>query len=156
MKHWILVIALALVGAQAWAAIDTYEFQTEQERARYRHLTEVLRCPKCQNQNIADSNAPIAMDLRNEVYQMMEKGYSDPEIVQFLVDRYGDFVLYEPPLDKRTMVLWYGPIVLLVSGLLLVGVMVYRRRRVMTTTDNPLSEAERARVASLLENHKDD
>lgn len=156
MKHWILVIALALVGAQAWAAIDTYEFQTEQERARYRHLTEVLRCPKCQNQNIADSNAPIAMDLRNEVYQMMEKGHSDPEIVQFLVDRYGDFVLYEPPLDKRTMVLWYGPIVLLVSGLLLVGVMVYRRRRVMTTTDNPLSEAERARVASLLENHKDD
>ena len=156
MKRWILVLALALAGAQAWAAIDTYEFQTEQERARYRHLTEVLRCPKCQNQNIADSNAPIAMDLRNEVYQMMEEGHSDPEIVKFLVDRYGDFVLYDPPVDKRTMVLWYGPIVLLVGGLLLIGVMVWRRRRVMTSTDNPLSEVERARLASLLENHKDD
>ena len=100
-------VGLGLVGV-ARAAIDTYEFKDEVERERFRSLTEELRCPKCQNQNIADSNAPIATDLRREIYRMLDDGRSDKEIVDFLVMRYGDFVMYKPPLDSRTWLLWYG------------------------------------------------
>ena len=106
------VVGLGLVGV-ARAAIDTYEFKDEVERERFRSLTEELRCPKCQNQNIADSNAPIATDLRREIYRMLDDGRSDKEIVDFLVMRYGDFVMYKPPLDSRTWLLWYGPFGLL-------------------------------------------
>lgn len=97
MKRLLLAAGLALgLVAVAHAAIDTYEFASEAERQRYRTLVEELRCPKCQNQNIADSNAPIAMDLRDEVYQMVEAGKTDAQIIDFLVARYGDFVLYNP------------------------------------------------------------
>ena len=95
-------VGLGLVGV-ARAAIDTYEFKGEVERERFRSLTEELRCPKCQNQNIADSNAPIATDLRREIYRMLDDGRSDKEIVDFLVMRYGDFVMYKPPLDSRCL-----------------------------------------------------
>ena len=86
-----LALGLALTGV-ARAAIDTYEFKDEAERERFRVLTEELRCPKCQNQNIADSNAPIATDLRREIFRMLEEGKGDDEIVDYLVARYGDFV----------------------------------------------------------------
>src|SRR5690606_30584825 len=99
------VLGLALWGS-AQAAIDTYEFGSDSERARFRQLTEELRCPKCQNQNIADSNAPIATDLRREIFRMLEEGKSDDEIVDYLVDRYGDFVRYKPPVNARTLLLW--------------------------------------------------
>ena len=107
-----LLLGLSLSGV-ALAAIDTYEFKDEGERQRFRELTEELRCPKCQNQNIADSNAPIAMDLRREIYRMFAEGKSNAEIVEFLVDRYGDFVLYNPPLSSKTLLLWYGPLPML-------------------------------------------
>src|SRR3546814_5081300 len=104
-----LLLGLFLVTT-AQAAIDTYEFRDEAERERYRTLTEELRCPKCQNQNIADSNAPIAMDLRQEIFRMLEEGKSNDQIVSYLGDRYGEFVRYKPPVNAKPLLLWYGSV----------------------------------------------
>lgn len=153
MRALIRAALLGLVlSATAHAAIDTYEFKSDAERERYRGLIEELRCPKCQNQNIADSDAPIAMDLRREIYRMLGEGQSDAQIVDYLVARYGDFVRYKPPLDARTMLLWYGPAGLLVVGFgVLALILVRRRRGVATAASNTLSPAERERLATLLD-----
>ena len=99
MKRWLtaLVFGLTLTGV-AQAAIDTYEFKNDAERDRFRELTKELRCPKCQNQDIADSNAPIATDLRREIFRMLGEGKDNQQIIDFMVDRYGDFVRYKPAL----------------------------------------------------------
>ncbi|GAD64489.1 cytochrome c-type biogenesis protein [Aquipseudomonas alcaligenes] len=149
------LLGLSLVGV-ARAAIDTYEFKDEVERERFRSLTEELRCPKCQNQNIADSNAPIATDLRREIYRMLDDGRSDKEIVDFLVMRYGDFVMYKPPLDSRTWLLWYGPFGLLGLGAIVLCVLVLRRRKVeKAPAQVALSKAERERLDALLKENRD-
>lgn len=149
------LLGLSLVGV-ARAAIDTYEFKDEVERERFRSLTEELRCPKCQNQNIADSNAPIATDLRREIYRMLDEGRSDKEIVDFLVMRYGDFVMYKPPLDSRTWLLWYGPFGLLGLGAVVLCVLVLRRRKVeRAPAQVALSAAERERLDALLKENRD-
>ena len=151
MKAWIgaLMLSAAMAGT-AQAAIDTYEFASEAERQRYRGLVEELRCPKCQNQNIADSDAPIAMDLREQIFRMLEEGQSNEQIVDFLVSRYGDFVLYKPPVTARTLLLWYGPAVFLGVGFVLLGVIVLRRRGKSATAANGLSADEQQRLAALL------
>lgn len=149
------LLGLSLVGA-ARAAIDTYQFKDEVERERFRGLTEELRCPKCQNQNIADSNAPIATDLRREIFRMLEEGRSDKEIVDFLVMRYGDFVMYKPPLDSRTWLLWYGPFGLLGLGAIALCVLVLRRRKVeQAPAQVALSATERERLDALLKETRD-
>ena len=153
--RWLSAGLLGLtLSLGAHAAIDTYEFQDEGARNRYRTLTEELRCPKCQNQNIADSDAPIAKDLRNEIHRMLGEGKSDDEIVDFLVARYGDFVRYKPPVNQRTWLLWYGPWLLLGGGLGVLGLIVLRRRRPAAAAgkDADLSAEERARLAQLLNN----
>lgn len=153
--RWLSAGLLGLtLSLGAHAAIDTYEFQDEGVRNRYRTLTEELRCPKCQNQNIADSDAPIAKDLRNEIHRMLGEGKSDDEIVDFLVARYGDFVRYKPPVNERTWLLWYGPWLLLGGGLGVLGLIVLRRRRPAAAAgkDADLSAEERARLAQLLNN----
>lgn len=158
-KRWLTAGLLGLslsLGAQA--AIDTYEFKDDGDRARYRTLTEELRCPKCQNQNIADSDAPIAMDLRREIHRMLGEGKSDDEIVDYLVDRYGDFVRYNPPVNARTWLLWYGPWLMLGGGLGVLALIVLRRRRPAApsaaagsgNTGSDLSAEERARLDQLL------
>lgn len=145
------VMLLAMLGT-AHAAIDTYEFNSEADRQRYRTLIEELRCPKCQNQNIADSNAPIAMDLRQEIYRMLDEGKSNDAIVEHLVLRYGDFVRYNPPLDKRTWLLWFGPALLLLAGAGVMLSVVRRRRRVEAMPETvALSDEERARFNTLLD-----
>src|SRR5690606_31819593 len=153
MKRLIRGVLLGLfLVTTAQAAIDTYEFRDEAERERYRTLTEELRCPKCQNQNIADSNAPIAMDLREEIFRMLEEGKSNDEIVDYLVDRYGDFVRYNPPVNTTTLLLWYGPAGLLVLGFGVLAVILVRRRRVdAAPAARTLSDAERQRLATLLD-----
>lgn len=154
------LLAAGLLGLTlslgAHAAIDTYEFKDEAARQRYRTLTEELRCPKCQNQNIADSDAPIAMDLRREIHRMLGEGKSNEEIVDFLVARYGDFVRYNPPVNARTWLLWYGPWVLLASGLGVLALIVLRRRRPSASGQGAdLSAEERARLDQLLKNASD-
>lgn len=150
-----LVLLLAL-GGVAQAAIDTYEFASEAERDRYRQLTEELRCPKCQNQNIADSNAPIAVDLRAEIYRKLEAGESNAQIIDYLVARYGDFVLYKPPVSGRTLLLWYGPAALLVGGFIVLAVIVRRRRKNDGPAATGLTSEEQQRLAHLLEKASED
>ena len=152
MKRLLAAVFCSLaLGGFAQAAIDTYEFSSETERQRFRQLTSELRCPKCQNQNIADSDAPIAMDLRREIFRMLEDGQADEQIVEHLVDRYGDFVRYNPPVELRTLLLWYGPWVLLGGGLLALVVIVVRRRRVENAPQNALLSAEeQERLSQLL------
>ena len=158
MKRWLaaVVFGLTLTGV-AHAAIDTYEFANDAERDRFRELTKELRCPKCQNQDIADSNAPIATDLRREIYRMLGEGKDNQQILDFMVARYGDFVLYKPALTSKTAVLWFGPLALLVGGLVVIGVIVGRRRRTeQVEGSDTLSAEERQRLDTLLDKTKDD
>ena len=150
-----LVLALLLVTA-AQAAIDTYTFKSETQREQFRQLTAELRCPKCQNQNIADSNAPIATDLRREIFRMLEEGKDNQQITEYLVARYGDFVRYKPELNSRTWLLWYGPGALLLAGLLVLGLIVRRKRPSARDTASPLSRQEQARLDALLNNEPQD
>lgn len=158
MKRWLaaVVFGLTLTGV-AHAAIDTYEFANDAERDRFRELTKELRCPKCQNQDIADSNAPIATDLRREIYRMLGEGKDNQQILDFMVARYGDFVLYKPALTSKTAVLWFGPLALLVGGLVVIGVIVGRRRRTgQVAGSDTLSAEERKRLDTLLDKTQND
>ena len=148
------VLGLALLGS-AQAAIDTYEFANEAERERYRNLVEELRCPKCQNQNIADSNAPIAADLRKEIFRMLGEGKDNQQIIDFMVDRYGDFVRYKPALNAKTALLWFGPAGLLLGGLVVIAVIVRRRRGQRAETPQALSSEERQRLDQLLDKNQE-
>ena len=139
----------------AHAAIDAYTFRDEAERARYGELTRELRCPKCQNQDIADSNAPIATDLRREIYRMLGEGQSNQQIIDFMVDRYGDFVRYKPALSARTWLLWFGPAGLLLGGVLVIAVIVGRRRSQGRNDTDVLSDEERERLAHLLDKNRE-
>ncbi len=151
MKRILYAVGLMLASlGLAQASIDTYDFSTQAERDRYRTLVEELRCPKCQNQNIADSDAPIAMDMRDEIFKKLEEGQSNEEIVGFLVDRYGDFVRYKPPVNKSTLILWYGPAALLVIGFLMVAVIVFRRRdSQQVDAKQALTSEEQSRISDL-------
>ena len=110
-------------------------------------LSEELRCLVCQNQTLADSNAPLAEDLRNQVREKMRAGKSDREVIDFLVERYGDFVLYRPPLKATTILLWFGPFLLLALGF---AVLLRRVRRRRQGPDAEISDADRKRAAELL------
>ncbi|MBC3420402.1 MULTISPECIES: cytochrome c-type biogenesis protein [unclassified Pseudomonas] len=152
MKRWLAaaVLGLSLAG-MARAAIDTYQFRDDAERERYQQLTKELRCPKCQNQDIADSNAPIAADLRREIFRMLGENQSNQQIIDFMVDRYGDFVRYKPALTARTWLLWFGPGVLLAGGFVVLAVIVRRRRSPVAQGTCELSVDERERLAKLLD-----
>ena len=149
------VLALGLAGV-AHAAIDTYQFASDAERERFRELTKELRCPKCQNQDIADSNAPIAADLRREIFRMLGEGKDNQQIIDFMVDRYGDFVRYKPALTGKTALLWFGPAGLLLSGVVVMAVIIRRRRAAPTDGSDALSPEERKRLDQLLDTKTDD
>ena len=149
---WLLLLCWAL---PANAAVDTLQFSDESERQRYLYFTRELRCPKCQNQNLADSAAPIAADLREEVYRLLQEGRTDAEIVDFMVTRYGDYVLYKPPLDQKTWLLWGAPAVLLGLGLLVIwrvqtGGRKARARAAAEPSAAQLDELEQRRLRELL------
>ena len=145
------VIAFCLLlSLGASASIDTWEFDDPVQFERYKTLTEELRCPKCQNQNIADSNAPIANDLRAEVYRKLQTDQNNEQIVDFMLDRYGDFVLYKPRLSAGTLLLWFGPLLFLVAGGVTLFVIIRRNRQVNPQADN-LTAAEKDRLKQLLE-----
>ncbi len=126
-----MVVGVLLSGMLAASAIEPFPFESEVQEKRFRSLAEEIRCTVCQNQSLADSDAPLAQDLRRELFAMLQDGRSDMEIRMFMVDRYGDFVLYRPPLAGHTILLWGGPIVLLLIALGSTVVIVRRRRKAL-------------------------
>lgn len=154
-----LLVALSLVTAFSYApvaqaTIDAFEFKNDELRTRYQDLAAVLRCPKCQNQNIIDSDAGIAADLRQQVYRLLNEGYTDEEILDFMVARYGNFVLYEPPMNSLTYLLWFGPFALLLLAGLVVF-MLLRGNRKAAQEAQQISEDDRERLNKLLNKHSD-
>lgn len=137
----LLVATLPLQAAENVSGLEDPDHQ-----ARFRELTWELRCPKCQNQNLADSNAPVAADLRGEISRMLREGRSNAEIVDFMVTRYGEFVLYEPRVQGAGLLLWGFPVLALLVG----AVVILLRLRAGRAAETELSEAEEQRVQELL------
>ncbi|VUD48081.1 Cytochrome c-type biogenesis protein CcmH [Thalassocella blandensis] len=141
INHCIFLLC-ATYGAMVWA-LDVHEFDSPSQRQRYQQLTYELRCPKCQNQNLADSNSQISIDLRAEVVRLLKEGKTDTEIKQYMVDRYGDFVLYRPPMQGNTFVLWWGPVLILGIGVIAFFAILVKRSRVNVVVEGePELEAD--------------
>ena len=140
------VLGTAIVHAQS--VFEPRDFSSTEHEQRYRTLVDELRCLVCQNQTIAESNADLASDLRHEVYRMVEDDRSAEEIAGFMVARYGDFVLYRPPLRGGTIALWAGPFLLAAIGLTVLALYLRRRRRAPTA---PLNADERLRIQRLFD-----
>ncbi len=145
----LLLLALVLVAGHALAVIETYEFSSPELEQRYQVLSAELRCPKCQNQNIADSNAPIAQDLRKLLHQQLEAGAGDEEILDYMVARYGEFVRYRPSFGGATAVLWLAPILLLLLGII-VAALTLRGRRGNSAGTVALDADDEQRLRELL------
>jgi len=147
----ILMSGLLLISSVGYAGIEVRKFASPEQEALYDQLMYELRCLVCQNENLAASNAELAKDLRNEVYKMItEKNFGETEIKDFLVQRYGDFVLYKPPLKKSTILLWAGPFLLLLLGFVILF-FVLRHNRQQPTVH--LEKSQRDEMKKLLETH---
>lgn len=146
-RVWILVCVLISFAAPALAK-EAKPVEDPQIEQRMQTLTQQLRCLVCQNETLADSRADLAEDLRREIREQMKAGKSDQEIIAFLTQRYGDFVLYKPPVQPTTYLLWFGPFALLVAGTALLY--RYLKHRRAAIHDQPLTEAERKRAEELL------
>ncbi|MBE1161313.1 cytochrome c-type biogenesis protein [Dyella acidiphila] len=135
LRAWRIALVFALLAiatAVAAQAIDPLPFRDHAEELRFQHLTSELRCLVCQDENLADSNADFARDLRHKVFELMQQGKSDAEIKQYLVDRYSEFVLYDPPVNAGTWLLWFGPLLILLAGGVAVGYTIRKRSRAGT------------------------
>ena len=130
-----LVLLAALLLCTLAHAIDPLQFKDRAEEVRFQNLTKQLRCLVCQNQDLADSDADLAKDLRRQVFEMMQSGKSDAEIKQYLVARYNDFVLYDPPLKSGTALLWFAPGALLLIGAAVLFIVLRKRTRQAATAD---------------------
>ena len=142
-QYIFLVLTLTLsfsVYAQNSPVQEPMVFDTPQQEARFNQLTQELRCLVCQNQNLADSDAQLAHDLRAEVHEMLLAGKSDDEIKTFMVERYGDFVLYRPPVQQNTYLLWLAPLALLLIGALILRVNIKKRTSLLESTPNEESQ----------------
>lgn len=149
-----LFIWTVLFSITADAAIDVHEFANDTNRERYEKFIDELRCPKCQNENLAGSSSEIARDLRRELHRLIETGETDKSIVDFMVSRYGDYVLYRPRLKSNTLALWFGPLLLLGFGLLL-AFRFTRQRKLMAGTPNDMSVEEQAALEQMLADNLD-
>ena len=154
LKLAILCFLTVLAGLPTAKAQDSagavmpLSFSNESQRERYLYFSKILRCPMCQNQNLNGSNAGIATDLRAQLHRLVLENKTDEEVIDFMQSRYGNFILYEPPLNKATLVLWFGPILLL-----LLGVFVARRLARSTRSAEgamPLSDQEKRRAIEML------
>mgnify|MGYP000402384289 FL=1 len=145
-------ILFFVVASVSIATIDVYEFENSQQEDDFRILVQELRCPKCQNQNIADSNAGLAKDIKDRAYKLLRDGKSRDYITNYMVERYGDFITYRPPVTKNTWVLWFGPLILLVVVVL---VLVLRKRTDPKSQGSAhITDEQKQRVGALLERYK--
>lgn len=138
-----------LMSSMAFAVEDNYEFDTAQQAALFDELTKELRCPKCQNQNIADSDAVVAKDLRDKVHQLVNEGQSKDQVIDYMIDRYGYFVHYEPPVTAATIVLWVLPLAIIVLGF---GFVIVRQKK--SARKATWNDADEQRLAQLIEQYE--
>ena len=138
LSYFVFGLAMAQAASPADEALER----------RVQALSEELRCLVCQNQSLADSHADLAVDLKNQVREKFKQGASEKDVIAFMTERYGDFVLYRPPLKATTLLLWFGPGLLLLAGL--IALFVRLRKRAAATTEPALTADERARAAALL------
>lgn len=149
----LVVLVLLFSVPSNGQSLEAYQFDEPAQEQLFRELINELRCPKCQNQSIADSNAELARDLRDRTYFMVKEGATKQEVIDFMVARYGDFVHYQPPMTFVTSILWWGPIAVLVIG----GLVILFRVRQQRNAEVELSDDERQRLAALrAETKKDD
>ncbi|MGC7589070.1 cytochrome c-type biogenesis protein [Bisgaard Taxon 46] len=142
-------LILLLFSVSTFAAIDALEFSSQQQEKDYHELTKELRCPQCQNNNIADSNATIAVDMRHKVFELLQEGNSKQDVVNYMVERYGNFVTYAPPLTAATIALWVVPALLVVIGVI---VLFRRKTKAKEQAVEPnLSAEELERLKKILE-----
>jgi cytochrome c-type biogenesis protein CcmH len=143
IHNYLILLIIFLFGALTASAAEDAAFEKRVQR-----LSEELRCLVCQNQSLADSHADLAVDLKNQVREKLKQGASEKEVIAFMTERYGDFVLYRPPVKATTLLLWFGPGLLLVAGLIALFLRV--RRRAAASADLALTTDERAQAAALL------
>ena len=146
----LLIVAVAALNNTdpAFAQVDTFEFETEEQQQRFRRLSNELRCPMCQNTNLTGSTGGVAEDLRREIHSMIMGGMTDQEIEQFMFERYGDFIFYRPRLRAETVLLWFGPLIFLVVGGIVISNIIRKSKAVPSET---LSEEEQQQLDKLLE-----
>lgn len=155
MKTLLITLILALVSPLAFAqgdaggSSDVYPLESDDQKERFQLLLNELRCPKCQNQNIADSDAPIAEDMRNEVYRMVQEGADEDTVVDAMIERFGEFVHYKPAFDARTALLWLLPLIVVVVGVTIV-VFIVRRSGRGDDGAPELSEEQRRKADDML------
>ncbi|EDJ91891.1 cytochrome c-type biogenesis protein CcmH [Haemophilus influenzae] len=151
-KTWLFLTAL-LFSSVAFSAIDALNFSSPQQESDYHQLTQSLRCPQCQNNNIADSNATIAVDMRGKVFELLQEGKSKNDIVDYMVARYGNFVTYDPPMTASTLVLWIAPLLLVLLGVVF---LLRRKPKVQSAvkSQDVLTDEDNARLAELLNKDK--
>ncbi|UIL53527.1 MULTISPECIES: cytochrome c-type biogenesis protein [Pantoea] len=149
MRRLLLLACGLLFSFSLWATIDTLQFDSVAQEEQYRDLTASLRCPKCQNNSIADSNAMIAADMRLKVYQLMKQGQDRQQIIDYMVARYGNFVTYQPPVTPSTLILWVGPALFVLLG----GAVIVLRSR-QRKTRSELDEDEQQRLDALLKSDR--
>ena len=158
MKKILFFLTALFCSVSAWASIDVLNFTSPEQEKEYQQLTQELRCPQCQNNNIADSNATIAVDMRAKVFELLQEGKSKQQVVDYMVQRYGNFVTYDPPLTAATIMLWVLPLLLVLFGIALV---LRRRPKIQNAIQNQeqnvsveqmesLTDAERQRLQELL------
>ncbi|WP_265460667.1 cytochrome c-type biogenesis protein [Haemophilus influenzae] len=151
-KTWLFLTAL-LFSSVAFSAIDALNFTSPQQESDYHQLTQSLRCPQCQNNNIADSNATIAVDMRGKVFELLQEGKSKNDVVDYMVARYGNFVTYDPPMTASTLVLWIAPLLLVLLGVVF---LLRRKPKVQSAvkSQDVLTDEDNARLAELLNKDK--
>ena len=158
MKKILFFLTVLFCSLSAWASIDVLNFTSQEQEKEYQQLTQELRCPQCQNNNIADSNATIAVDMRAKVFELLQEGKSKQQVVDYMVQRYGNFVTYDPPLTAATIMLWVLPLLLVLFGIALV---LRRRPKIQNAMQNQeqnvsveqmesLTDAEQQRLQELL------
>ncbi|MCW8948785.1 MAG: cytochrome c-type biogenesis protein CcmH [Sedimenticola sp.] len=143
MRSWLF--ALLFIPFIAHAAIEATQFDDPDKEARYKQLIAELRCLVCQNQNLADSNAELAQDMRHKTYELVKGGATNDDVVNYMVKRYGDFVLYRPPFKLSTLLLWLGPFVILAGGVVIL-IVIIRRRAKQPNAGMSDSDLKRAKV----------
>ena len=151
-KTWLFLTAL-LFSSVAFSAIDALNFSSPQQESDYHQLTQSLRCPQCQNNNIADSNATIAVDMRGKVFELLQEGKSKNDVVDYMVARYGNFVTYDPPMTASTLVLWIAPLLLVLLG---GGFLLRRKPKTQSAvkSQDVLTDEDNVRLAELLNKDK--